>query len=65
MDMNEIIATGKQAKRNAKALALATRNALKAIEAGNEEECLKQLEEASKLSLSLLNLADKLYDELV
>ena len=46
-------------------MALATRNALKAIEAGNEEECLKQLEEASKLSLSLLNLADKLYDELV
>jgi hypothetical protein len=65
MEVNEIIATGKQAKRNAKALALATRNALKAIEADKKEECVKQLEEASRLSLALLNVAEKLYDELV
>ena len=60
-----IIAMGNRAKEDAKRLAQVTEDALKAIKAGDEDECLKQLQEAEELSKKLNGFADKLYNELV
>ena len=65
MDGVKIIAMGKRAKRDAKLLAQVTEDALKAIKAGDEDECLKKLQEAEELAKKLNGFADKLYDELV
>jgi len=60
-----IINMGNRAKEDAKRLAQVTEDALKAIKAGDEDECLKQLQEAEELSKKLNGFADKLYSEQV